>query len=140
MANQLNLNGIVISDDDFLAKDQDVPDNTSVDGNGGSFDIGNFQEGSLEVVANVGSVGLDISDTFAITIKIQDSADNSSFADLANVYTLTASSGNGVKAIGTLLGKLILPSATRRYIKAVIVTTDASASGKVNVFLTYLPR
>lgn len=140
MSNQINLNGILISDDDFLAKDQDVPDNTSVDGNGGSLDLGNFQQASLEVVAKVGSVGLDISDTFALTIALHDSADNSSFAALGTVYTITAAAGSGVKAIGTVLGKLLIPSSVRRYVKAVITTTDASASGKVDVFLTHVPR
>lgn len=140
MSNQINLNGIVISDDDILAKDQEAPDNTTVDGNGGSFDIGNFQEGSLEVVARVGSVALGLTDTNILSIVLHDSADNSSFAALATIYTITAAAGSGVIAAGTLLGKLIVPSSARRYVKAVITSNDATTTGKLDVFFTYLPR
>jgi hypothetical protein len=140
MSNQVNLNGIIISDDDFLAKDQDAPDNTTVDGNGGSFDIGNFQLGSMEVVAKVGSVALGLTDTNVLTIALHDSADNSSFAALAIIYTITAAAGSGVKAVGTVLGKLIVPSNARRYVKAVITSDDASTTGKLDVFMTHLPR
>ena len=139
MSNQVNLNGGLKSAADFLAADQAVPQNTSADGNGGSFDLGNTQ-GSLEVVAEVGSVGTDLSDTKVLTIKLQDSADNSSFADLATVYTITAAAGSGTKAAGTQLGKLLIPSPARRYVKAVITTDEADVAGKLNVFLTYLPR
>lgn len=138
MSNQVNLNGVLKSADDFLALDQTIPSNSSADGNGGSFDLGNTQ-GALEVVAEVGSVALAITDTKVFTIKLQDSADSSSFADLATVYTITAASGSGAKAAGTLLGKLIVPSTARRYVKAVL-TTDNADTGKVNVFFTYIPR
>lgn len=138
MSNQVNLNGVLKSANDFLALDQTIPSNSSADGNGGSFDLGNTQ-GALEVVAEVGSVALAITDTKVFTIKLQDSADNSSFADLATVYTITASGGNGAKAAGTLLGKLIVPSTARRYVKAVLTTNNAD-TGKVNVFFTYIPR
>ncbi len=139
MSNQVNLNGILKSAADFLALDQALPQNTSADGNGGSFDLGNTQ-GSLEVVAEVGSLATDLTDAKVLSIKLHDSADNSSFAELATVYTLTAGSGSGVKAAGTALGKLIVPSNARRYVKAVITTDDADVAGKLNVFFTYIPR
>jgi hypothetical protein len=139
MSNQVNLSGIVISDDDFLAKDQTIPSNTTADGNGGSFDIGNSQEGSFEIVAKVGSVPLAITDTKIFTIALHDSADNSSFTALATIYTITAAGGNGAKAVGTILGKLVIPSSVRRYVKAVLTTNNAD-TGKVSVFFTLLPR
>lgn len=139
MSNQVNLNGIIKSADDFLAKDQALPQNTSADGNGGSFDLGNTQ-GSLEVVVEVGSVATDLTDANVLSVKLQDSADNLSFADLATVYAITAAGGNGVKAVGTELGKLIVPSNARRYVKAVITTNDANVAGRLNVFFTYIPR
>lgn len=138
MSNQVTLNGIVKSAADFLALDQTVPSNTSADGNGGSFDLGNT-EGSLEVVAEVGSVALGITDTKVFSVKLHDSADNSSFTELATVYTITAAAGSGVIAAGTVLGELIIPSNARRYVKAILTTNNAD-TGKVNVFLTYLPR
>ncbi len=138
MSNQVNLNGVLRSADDFLALDQTIPSNTSADGNGGSFDLGNTQV-ALEVVAEVGSVDLAITDTKVFSIKIQDSADNSSFADLATVYTITAADGNGAIVASTELGKLVVPPNARRYVKAVLTTNNAD-TGKVNVFLAYIPR
>lgn len=138
MSNEVNLDGLLKSADDFLALDQTIPSATSADGNGGSFDLGNTQ-GSLEVVAEVGSVALAITDTKVFSIKLYDSADDSSFAELATVYSLTAAGGNGAIAAGTELGKLIVPSNARRYVKAVL-TTDNADTGKVNVFFTYVPR
>ena len=138
MSNQVNLNGVLKAAADFLALDQTIPSNTSADGNGGSFDLGNTQ-GSLEVVAEVGSVDLAITDTKVFSIKLHDSADNSSFAELATVYTITAAAGSGAIVAGTALGKLIVPSNARRYVKAVLTTNNAD-TGKVNVFFTYIPR
>lgn len=139
MSNQVNLNGVLKSSADFLALDQALPQNASADGNGGSFDLGNTQA-SLEVNVEVGSVATDLTDTNILSVKLQDSADNSSFADLATVYTITAAGGSGVKAVGTHLGKLIVPSSARRYVKAVITTDDANVAGRLNVFFTYIPR
>jgi hypothetical protein len=138
MTNQVNLNGVLISADDFLVKDQTIPSNDSADGNGGSFDLGNTQN-SLEVVAEVGSVDLAITDEKIFSIKLFDSADNSSFEELATVYSLTAAGGNGAIVAGTELGKLLVPPDARRYVKAVLTTNNAD-TGKVNVFLAYIPR
>ena len=137
-ANEVNLNGILKADADYLAKNQTVPQNDTADGNGGSFELANTQA-SIEVIAEVGSVALGVGDTKVLTVKLQDSADNSSFADLQTLYTITSSGGDTI-AVGTELGRFVLPADTRRYVKAVIVSTDASGTGKVNVFSTYVPR
>ncbi len=141
MSNQVNLNGILKSDADFLAKDQTVPQNTSADGDGGSFDLGKTN-GSLQVVVEVGSVDIEIADTKAISVKLQqssDDGDSDAFADLQILYSLTSSGGDTLAA-GTKLAEYTLPEDAERYIKAVVTTTDAAAVGKINVFLTYLPR
>lgn len=137
--NELDLGGIARSDDDYLAKEQATPQNTSADGNGGSFEISGT-EGAIEVVAEVGADALDLSDTKVLTIKLQDSADNSSFDDLATIYTITASSGSGAIAAETELARFVIPSDARRYIKAVITTDDADVGGKINIFQNYLAR
>lgn len=137
-ANELKLAGIVKADNDYLAKDQTVPQNTSANGDGGSFEI-SATLGSIEVVAEVGSVALGLANTKVLTVKLQDSADNSSFADLATLYTVTASGALTVP-VNTELGRFIIPTTARRYVKAVITTDDAAATGKVNIFLNYLAR
>jgi hypothetical protein len=141
MANQINNGGLVRSAEDYLALDQTVPQNTNADGNGGAREISNAL-GALEVVAEVGSVALGLADTKVLTVKLQSSNDNGvgdAFADLVTVYTKTAS-GAEVVAAGTELGRYIVPTGAERYIKPNIVSTDAAGTGKVNVFLNYLPR
>lgn len=136
MSNQLNYNGQLISADDYLAKAQTLPVNTSADGNGGSMNIGNT-EGAIEVVGVVNSE-ISITDTKVVTVKIQH-ADDTSFADLATPYSKTAS-GATTLTVGTELFRYILPTSTKKNVKAVLTTNDTGAAGKVDIYLNYLPR
>src|SRR5690606_36433532 len=107
MSNELNTGGLLRSADDYLALDQTVPQNTTADGNGGSFEISKSQ-GAIEVVAEVGSVALGVGDTKALTVKLQESDDDSQFTDLATLYTITSDGGDAIAA-GTELGRFIIP-------------------------------
>ncbi|KAA1057160.1 Bbp16 family capsid cement protein [Azospirillum argentinense] len=121
-----------------FARAQTLPQNASADGNGGGIELSGIN-GAVEAVARV-NTAVTIADTKALTIKLQHSADGSAWSDLGTVYTLTASGGNGALAAGTELGRFALPSTVRRFVKAVITTTDAAAAGKVDVIPAYLPR
>ena len=121
-----------------FAAAQALPQNTSSDGNGGGIELSGII-GAVEAVAR-GNTAVTIADTKALTIKLQHSNDGSSYADLGTIYTLTAASGSGSLAAGTELGRFALPSTVRKYVKAVITTTDSSAAGKVDVIPAYLPR
>lgn len=122
-----------------LAKAQTLPQNTSANGNGGAVFLGGIL-GAVEILARV-HAAVTIADTKAITIKVQHSdSEDSGFADLATVYTLTAADGSGALAKDTELGRFALPSSVKDYVKAVITTTDAAAAGKVDVIPVYLPR
>ncbi|NUB27733.1 hypothetical protein [Azospirillum brasilense] len=121
-----------------FAKAQTLPQNTSADGNGGGVELSGIN-GAVEAVARV-NTAVTIADTKALTIKLQHSTDGSSWVDLGTVYTLTAASGNGSLAADTELGRFALPSTVRKFVKAVITTTDAAAAGKVDVIPVYLPR
>lgn len=135
--NEVNLGGLLRHAEDFLAKAQTLPQNTSADGNGGSFQLSDTMA-SVEVIAAV-NAEVTLADTKVLSVKLQDSADNSSFADLETLYTLT-SDGGDVLAAGTVLGRFIIPTTARRYVKAVLVSDDAALTGKVDVFAVYLPR
>ncbi|WP_353861278.1 Bbp16 family capsid cement protein [Azospirillum formosense] len=121
-----------------FAKAQTLPQNASADGNGGGVELSGIN-GAVEAVARV-NTAVTIADTKALTIKLQHSADGSSWTDLGTIYSLTAVGGNGALAVGAELGRFALPSTVRRYVKAVISTTDAAAAGKVDVIPAYLPR
>lgn len=136
--NELNLGGEIKFADDYLAKAQAVPQNTSADGNGGVFENLGQVQGSLEVVVKV-NTGIVITDTKIVTVKLQDSADNSSFADFETLYTKTASGATTVAA-GTELKRFIIPKTMKRYSKAVLVSNDAGVTGKVDIYLNYIPR
>jgi hypothetical protein len=136
--NQVNVGGILKADDSYLAKAQTIPNNTSADGNGGSFQGLNATLGGVEVVVEV-NTQIALADTKVLTVKLQDSADNSSFADLVTLYTKTASGAETIAA-GTVLKKYIVPTNARKYIKAVITTTDTGQTGKIDAFLNYLAR
>lgn len=121
-----------------FAKAQALPQNTSADGSGGGIELSGIN-GAIEALARV-NTAVTIADTKALTIKLQHSADGSSWTDLGTIYSLTAAGGNGSLAADTELGRFALPSTVRRYVKAVITTTDAAAAGKVDVIPVYLPR
>lgn len=139
-ANQVDLNGLLRQAEDFLAKAQTLPQNTSADGNGGSFELSDTQA-SIEVFAVVNSV-ITLANTKVLTVKLQQSSDNGvadDFADLETLYTITSDGGDEIAA-GTLLGRFVIPLTAERYIKAVLVSDDAALTGKVDVFAVYLPR
>jgi len=130
-------NHILKADDSYLAKAQAVPQNATADGNGGAFDLSGAM-GGVEIVAQINEdVGL--ADTKFFTVKLQHSDDGSSYSDLATLYTVTASGATTISA-ETILGRFLPANDCKPYIKAVLVTDDPAASGKVDVFVALLPR
>jgi hypothetical protein len=122
-----------------LATDQALPQNASADGNGGVFDLAGTQ-GGIEIVVKVGSTAIALADTKSLTVKLaHKDRDDASFVDLATLYSKTAS-GATTLAVGTELARFSLPSSTGNCLKAVITTTDVSASGKLSVSPIYLAR
>lgn len=125
---------------EYIATAQTIPTNTNADANGGSFYAGETQGAlAIKVVVNT---AMTIAATKTITIKIQDSADDSSYADFATIYAETAvtTSLTGVVA-GTQLGEeFVLPPGIRKYAKINIATDDATAAGKLDIYKRYLAR
>lgn len=123
---------------EWLANAQTVPANTSADGNEGPIKVGGTL-GGIEVVVRA-NTAIAIADTKVLNVKLQHRNGADAFADLATVYSLTAAGGNGAIAKGTELGRYALASTVKDEIKAVITTTDAGATGKIDIIPTYLPR
>lgn len=123
---------------EWLANAQALPQNTSADGNEGPIQV-NGTLGGIEVVVRA-NTAIAIADTKALTVKLQHRDKGGAFADLATVVNLAAAAGSGTIAKGAELGRFALPSTVKAEVKAVITTTDAAASGKLDVIPTYLPR
>lgn len=122
---------------EYLAQAQALPQNASADGNGVELPV-DKTHGALEVVVDVDAL-VGLADTKVLTVKLQHKDVGGAYADLATVYTKTAA-GATTLAAGSVLARYILPSDCKALIKAVITTTDAAASGKLNVYPTYLAR
>lgn len=121
----------------YLAKAQSLPQNDSADGNGGEFHLAELQ-GGIEIVVKVNSA-ITLADTKVLSVKLQHKASGGSYADLATIYSKTAS-GATTLAAGTVLARYILPTDTADLLKAILTTTDASAAGKLDVYPRLLAR
>lgn len=125
-------------DGEYLAKEQALPLNASADGNGAVLDL-RGSLGGVEIVARAASA-LSIADTKALTITLQHKAEGGAYADLGEVFAVTASGGAWTAAAGEILGRFVPATDVKECVKAVIATTDPAASGAVSVLPTYLAR
>jgi len=92
-------------------------------------------KGTLEILGIV-NTAVTIADGYSLTIKMYDSADNSTFAEIHNgqrVYYKAASGSDVEIAAGTELFRWVVPSDCEDYIKPVI-TSDANNSGKLDIY------
>ncbi len=121
-----------------LVNAQTLPQNTSADGNEGPLKVSGLL-GGIELVVRA-HTDIAIADTKALTVAIQQRDGEDAFAALATIYTITAAAGSGAITAGTELARYALPSTVKDEIKAVITTTDAAATGKLDVIPAYMPR
>ena len=75
-------------------------------------------------------------DTETMTLTVEDSADNSSFAAIAGLATLVATGTETPGSAAALSRRYSLPSTTRRYVR-VTATASASAGDNSGVSFTY---
>lgn len=97
--------------------------------------------GSLAVVV-VANGDVSIPSTKKLTVTIQGSdTEDGSFADIAGAPEMSVNGGTSAATAfsdGDIIGRLVLPD-MKRYAK-IKLTTDGAATGKVDVFLSYLAR
>ena len=122
---------------DYLFNNATVPQNTSLAGN--ETQVGGTQA-ELEIVAVVGDTDIDLADTKVLTLKVQGaSAVGGSYADVQQLYTVTASGATTVAA-GTELGRYVWKPSDPMFAKPVITTDDAAATGTVDVYIRRVCR
>ena len=113
-----------------------LPAAASTTVNGASIDLGTTDPCAgpehFEVKISVPALNTTIlPDTRTLTVTLQDSADNSTFAAIVGLSTFVITGAGGVGVATTSTRYVRLPSVTARYIRASYVTgastTDASA-------------
>lgn len=77
----------------------------------------------------------NLADTKTAVVTLEDSADNSSFAAISGVGTLTITGAGGAGAAGDSLD-VILPDSTRQYVRAT-VAVDAAGGDNTADELTF---
>lgn len=121
---------------DYLFNGATVPQNTTLTGE--SAMVGGTQA-ELEVVAVV-NTSIALADTKSITLKLTASdTEGGSYADLVTLYTATASGATTISA-GTELGRYVVKPSDPLFAKAVVSTTDATATGKIDVYVRRVCR
>lgn len=121
-------------DDSYFYNDVAVPQNTNATGT--SHEL-NGANGQVEIVLRVGSTALSLANTQIITIKVQDSADDATFADVHTIYTKTFGASETI-AVDTVLERYTPPTDIRKYVRVHVNTDDAAAVGKLKAFVRTL--
>lgn len=122
---------------EYLAKEQVLPQNTSIDGNGKVMDFSGAL-GSQEIVAEVVS-DIALADTKGLNVTLMQREPGGSWESMGTLCAVTAS-GATTLVKGAILGRFVPPSDAKAETKAVIATTDSGATGALSVFPHYLAR
>jgi len=108
---------------------QTISSNTTV--NGSSIDLTTVASGKVRVVGIIG-VGTRTDGTYAV--KLQDSTDNSAFADLTTVV------GDASNITAANTARRLTATAYRRYVRAVITSTSVTTGAQVSADIVVAGR
>jgi len=108
---------------------QTISSNTTV--NGSSIDLTTVANGKVRVVGIIG-VGTRTDGTYAV--KLQDSTDNSAFADLTTVV------GDASNITAANTARRLTATAYRRYVRAVITSTSVTTGAQVSADIVVAGR
>ena len=108
---------------------QTISSNTTV--NGSSIDLTTVASGKVRVVGIIG-VGTRTDGTYAV--KLQDSTDNSAFADLTTVV------GDASNITAANTARRLTAAAYRRYVRAVITSTSVTTGAQVSADIVVAGR
>ncbi len=123
---------------EYLAQAQALPKNARAVGNGGGQRAGSLM-GAAEAVMRAASPAA-LAAGKSVSLLFEDSDDNETFRQMPVSFKYTGGPSPTAWEKGCVVGRLPLPSDCRRYVRAVLETDDASASGSVDVNFDYLPR
>lgn len=133
--------GEIRSQPDYMAYRQAVPQNTSADGNRKTSPIGKVQNFLDIVVKCYGDIS--VADLTNITIKLQSSSDDGvadAYADVVDIINITGAGAATTYSAGDEIGRYTVNTTQELYWKVVLTTTDAAATGSVNVFPVWQHR
>jgi len=117
---------------DYLATAVDIADATDPITTGvSSVDVENGK-GVIEIVGKA-KTELTIQNTKALTIKIYDSADDVTFAEIHSGSRCYYKAGSATITAGTTLFRWVVPSDAEDFIKA-LITSDATNSGTIDIY------
>lgn len=133
-----NLGDILRNYEEQFFDDTTVPQNTTL-ASSYVLCLGKTND-SIEVFVEVGETDIALADTTSLTVQLFE-ADTEGGAQtlLATIYTITASGATTLDA-GTELARYAIATDRKRWITAKVITTDAAATGTINVFPVYIPR
>lgn len=128
----------LVFDDQVFEKGITLPANTSdtcdnamrVDGTNGRL--------AICVKANDDNVVLATTKKLTLSYTQCDTEDGSFAAPAPNQTLVKTASGSYEPNAGDVIMRMLLPTDVKKWVKAVLTTDDASAAGKVDVFLEYI--
>ena len=123
---------------EYLAKEQALPANINVLGNGGALKAGSML-GAVEVVI-AAAEPVTLPQDSRLTLTLEGSDDGSTFKVLPVSYALVAKTGGESFAKGDELGRLPIASSAPKQVRCRIATDNSGVQGKVDVFYDFLPR
>lgn len=115
--------------DSWLAKNVDLPKNTSADSTVKSVGEGAMNS-SLVVYARTS--GVTLAESKKITLAVKTSSDGSTWKTLHTEEVAETPDG--------IVLDYVLPPSCRKSVKVSYGTDDASAAGKLDIFIGYIPR
>jgi len=124
--------------DEYLAKAQALPQNTTADGNGALLRV----KGAMGGVAATAQINtaLTLAAGKQLSVKLyQDPGETGVFEYLADLCTASGANAN-LSNVGHILGQYVFPETLAGPVKATLTTDDGSAAGKLDIFLEYLAR
>ena len=130
-------NNVLRIHNEHLANAQSVPSNSNVLGNGGAKRLSGLQGKAEVLLCAHGSLSLTASSELSLTLEHSDSDDASAFSAMPQQFHKTFSSALHAED-GEIIALLSVPSTAKRYVQA-RVTVDGTATGKMDIFVNYLP-
>ncbi len=123
---------------EHLAKNQALPKNSNVVGNGG-FQRAGSTMGAVEIIVQAAEkVSIGANKNISVFMEISDDQQTVE----TSPYNFKFLNGSTVRSweAGETIAKLGLPSDSKRFVRLVFSTDDTTASGSVDAGFDYLPR
>lgn len=123
----------------YLAKNQELPKNTTQEGNGSPLCIGNGLGGIIELIM-VAETPCTLPSSSSITLELLESDTEGGNYEKAPVSSTIRSTGEKKWGVGEYIMRLPLSSYGKAFVKASITTSNASTAGTISIIPSYLPR